>query len=794
MSVKTDARSRWLRRLFIGCAVLLLVMGMTLWALLRGSLAHLDGELRLPGLTGAVTVQRDLLGVPTVSAGNRTDLAFATGFLHAQERFFQMDLLRRSAGGELAQLIGPSALPTDEAHRLHRFRARAEAQLKTLPPEEVQLLERYAAGVNEGLAKLSVRPFEYFVLRSRPEVWVPVDSLLVAWAMYFELQGGLESRESARGWLRDHASLEQLAMLLPERTFYDAAADEQSPAAPVPLPALPPDWFAKPAANAVATIEVAAHVGSNNWALAGQRAGRESSIVATDMHLAIGLPNTWYRAKFTYPDGTGKQLTILGITLPGSPVMIAGSNGNVAWGFTNSYSDSLDLVELRADPSDPFRFKTANGWETVVEHRESIKVRGTAPVAMKVLESSIGPIRQIQQRFYAVHWVAHEPGAVNLGLLGMERVEDVAGARAVANRSGIPAQNMLAGDKQGHIGWTIAGALLGRDAQLATTFPYAADAGFHRMGLRPPTDYPHVVNPRGGQLWTANNLQRGDQAERKIGDGGADVGARALQIGARLKEMQRVDEAAVYRIGLDDRAEFMTAWRDRAVKALDSGALAGNPARTEFRRLLTEHWTGHAGVDSVGYRLARSYLYSTYIELFGGVDEELQKLSKEATFGNANPRWPVVAARLLDEKPKGWLPRGRSWRDLELAAIDRVIDRLTRGGQPLSKATWGARNTARIGHPFATSLPVLGAALAAPADPLAGDEHMPRISAPSFGQSERMVISPGRESEAIFNMPGGQSGHPLSPFFLAGHEAWVKGDPTLLAPGPTAFTLKLVVK
>jgi penicillin amidase len=244
---------------------------------------------------------------------------------------------------------------------------------------------------------------------------------------------------------------------------------------------------------------------------------------------------------------------------------------------------------------------------------------------------------------------------------------------------------------------------------------------------------------------------------------------------------------------LDDRALFMAGWRSRALAALDASALSGHPQRAEFRRLLTQSWDGHAGVSSVGYRLARGYMHALYAQLFGGADVAIHQLSESGDVDVASPRWPVVVARLLDEQPPGWLPPGYAdWQAVSLAAIDHVIADLSKDGKPLAEASWGAFNTSRIGHPFARLLPALKPWLAAPAEPLPGDNNMPRVQGPAFGPSERMTLTPGHESTGIFNMPGGQSGHPLSPYFLAGHAAWVKAEATPFLPGPAMHTLTLL--
>jgi penicillin amidase len=360
---------------------------------------------------------------------------------------------------------------------------------------------------------------------------------------------------------------------------------------------------------------------------------------------------------------------------------------------------------------------------------------------------------------------------------------------------GIPGQNFVAGDERGNIGWTIAGILPQRlGAPAAATFPLAGAGAPTWNALLPPAQYPRVVNPPSGQLSTANNRQLMGEGARLIGDGGFDLGARNHQLRDDLQALgPKTDVPAAFRVALDDRALFIAPWRERALRALDTGSLDGHPQRAEFRRLLASGWNGHASVDSVGYRLAHGYLWALEELLFGAADRAMKQVDRKAGMPMASTRWPAVVARLLDARPAAWLPRGyRDWHALELEAVDLAIARATHDGQPLAQATWGARNTAAIAHPISLAAPLLRPWLAAPPDQLPGDANMPRVAAPAFGQSERMTVSPGHEEQGIFNMPGGQSGHPLSPFFLAGHEDWVHARPQPLLPGPAKYTLTLV--
>jgi penicillin amidase len=791
----------WTRRIALGVFGLILLAALGVWLVLRASLAQVDGRRAAPDLTAPVTVARDAAGVPLIRGSSRLDLAYATGFVHAQERFFQMDLLRRTAGGELAELFGPRALPLDRARRLHRFRARAAQALASMPPADRAFIDRYVAGVNAGLGALGARPFEYLLTGAGPRPWRAEDSLLAVWAMFIDLQGNQEPRELARGWLRAHSDDAQLAFLLPQASSWDAPLDGAAALEEAPVPASAPAWWGGvPTSKAsLAMLERGDMVGSNNYAIAGSRSTSGAAIVSDDMHLGLQLPNIWYRLALTYPDGEGGERRLVGVTLPGAPpLVIAGSNGKVAWGFTNSYGDYLDLVEVEVGTEErarPGQVRTPQGWEPLTQHVETIAVKGQPAERLVVRESSLGPLREAGGKTYAIHWVAHEPGALNLHHLRLEDAATLEQALSTAALDGIPAQNFVAGDRAGNIGWTVAGRLPRRSAEgVAASFPIDAnDKAPSWDGLLPPGDYPRIVNPPDGQLSTANSRTLLGPGSALLGDGGFDLGARSSQLRERLRMLgPRTDAAAAFAVALDDRALFIARWRERALAVLDTASLQGQPRRADFRRLLETSWNGRADVDSVGYRLARDFLWALHDLLFAGVDAQLAALDPKATMALANPRWPALLARLLDEQPALWLPPGqRSWLALQLAAIDRVIGEFEREGVPLAQASWGARNTAAFAHPISLAAPFLRPWLAVPPDRLAGDAHMPRVAGPRFGQSERMTVSPGREEEGLFNMPGGQSGHPLSPYFLHGHADWVSGRPLPLLPGPARHTLTL---
>ncbi len=773
-----------IRRVLAVLLVLVVLLAVGGWLTVRASLPELDGEAPLAGLSGAVTVDRDSLGVVHIQAASRADAARALGYVHAQERRFQMDLLRRAAAGELAALLGPTLVSTDSVLRPHLFRDKAREAYAALPDAHRGILDAYASGVNAGTDALGVRPFEYLVLRQRPEPWQPEDALLAAYAMTIDLQRADLDDELAV-YARFEALPPALARFLdPGGDRWDAPLAGEAVVPPPPpsgdslggfVPAAVGDEASR--GSFLSSLQRdALRVGSNNWAVSGARTASGAAMVANDMHLGIRLPNIWFRASLTVTPEAGEGYTAGGVTLPGTPLVIVGSNGHVAWGFTNSYGDYVDLVRLEMEPGMTNLVQTDSGTVELVTRRETIHVAGADSVMLDVVMSPWGPVLLEDGRGerYAAQWVAHSPEASNLTLIELETVRDLDSALDIANRSGIPAQNFVAGDASGRIGWTIAGripARANRDGQqpVASTDPDAKWAG-----LLAPASVPRIVDPGDGQLWTANARVVSGDALRVIGDGGYASGARAQQIRDGLSALtEPIAPADLLGIQLDDRALFMSRWRDLLDRT------TADTDRPEIRQRL-DGWTGRASVDSPSYGLVKRFREEVGSRVAASVMALPLAIHSDAGALGEAALWQLASAQPAQLLPPDW----QTWDALLLSAADAAL-----GATP---ATWGLQNTAEIEHPLADALPFVGRWLRMPADPIPGDAWTPRVTAASFGSSERMVVSPGRESEGILHMPGGQAGHPLSPYWGAGHDAWVEGRPLPFLPGRPVWTLRLV--
>lgn len=705
-----------------------------------------------------------------------------------------MDLSRRRAAGELAELFGAAAVTLDRHNRIHRFRNRARAVLSGLPIADRELISAYAAGVNAGLDSLRVRPFEYLMLRTTPRRWYPEDSFLVAYNMFLELNDERAVRDRRRGLAHEILSRPMFEFLYPDGTSWDAPLTGE-PGAEVPPPG-PADTAVRHMKRSMPgdlppALDEPVIVGSNNWVVSGALSDSGRAIVANDMHLGLTVPNAFYRARLIVSGDTALDLN--GVTLPGVPLLIAGSNGQIAWSNTNSYGDWSDAVIVRAGEL-PGSYLTPGGQRKFTVYAETIYVKGEAPREMLIRETIWGPVLEDHadsDELIAVSWLAHKPEAINLRGTDLETAGSAAEALDVANRIGMPPQNFVVGDAAGNIGWTIAGRLplrSGFDPQL----PADWSRGGGWTAWLDPAEYPRILNPESGRIWTANARVVDGDALSKIGNGGYDLGARARQIRDGLFARDRFSAADMLEIQLDDRAVFLVRWRELLLDTLDADAVQGDAARQEYRELVSD-WNSRASKDSVGYRLVREFRSRVRDRTFDMLTRPAYDEAGEGVTLPVSKQFEAPLWTLLTHRPGHFLSAEyASWRDLLLAAVDGNLDHYRENYDgALEHRTWGERNTSAIRHPLGSAAPLLAKLLDMPRLALPGDSNMPRVQSPTYGASERFAVAPGDEANGYMHMPGGQSGHPLSGYYRHGHAAWAEGRETAFLPGEAVHRMTL---
>lgn len=757
------------------------------------SLPKLDGEIRIPGLSGPVTVEADAKAIPTVAASTREDAQRALGYLHARDRLFQMDLMRRKATGRLAEIFGEKALPVDLAQRVYDFQRTALAIAAHLPPDQQAALAAYAQGVNAYIANAPEFPPEFRVLRYRPEPWQAADSLLVALGMFQTLS----DQETEERMLTTMARLlppEVVAFLTPDTDEYTrpllGGAGSHRPAQPVPAAAIARLLEAsagRPAPLAAVGPEPP-DIGSNNWAVGGRKTADGRALVANDMHLPLGVPNVWYRARLRYGG-----VDIAGVTLPGAPPIVVGGNGHIAWGFTNIEGDFLDLVRLEINPANPDEYRTPEGWRRFETRQETLQVKDGPPVPVTLKSTLWGPVSPVPLLGdpVAIHWNALEPEAVNLGLIDMDRATTLEHAMALMNRAGSPPQNVVLADADGHIAWTYMGYYpkrVGLDGSVAESW---AKPGIGWDGYIPPEQLPRLIDPPEGFIATANSRTLGKDYPYIIGHGFAN-GYRAYRIAEQLRAKPLWSEADLLGLQLDTTSGFYEFYRELALETLDEAALKSDPVLAEAKAAI-QAWDGRLAPESLGIGLLVRWRLDLAQALFAPLVARCAAAEPGFAYRWREQETPLrawLAGRVPDTLPE----RRTDWHGFLLDNLKRSAASLLaeHPGAELAALPWGEINRVAIRHPFSRSFPAAGFLLDMPETAGACNSFCIKALNNGHGASERMAVSPNHPGDGILHIPGGQSGHPLSPHYRDQERAWAEGRPLPFLPGKTEHRLTLV--
>ena len=784
-------------RIFFTIVLLLLVIAVGgvifVLALLRASLPKLDGEQRVPGLESPVKITADRYGIPTIVAHSRMDAMLALGYVTARDRLWQIDILRRRAAGRLSEILGKRALGVDRRQRTIGFARAAKAIAANLPEDQKEILHSYASGINAYIKAAKVLPFEFLILRYQPEPWAVEDSILIILNIFQELTGDSEEDERMLSIMAASLPPEVVDFLTPDTDDYTTVLlggkNAHRPIRPIPIKALTSIRpTLSPTDKKTGMVQMQPRIGSNNWAVAKSKTIDGRAIVANDMHLGLSVPNIWYRAVLRYGD-----VEISGVTLPGTPGVIAGSNGHVAWGFTNIGGDFLDLVRLELNPENPDEYRTRAGWKRCEVVNETIRIKGDKTVNHPVKLTVWGPVSEtaLMGQPVAIHWTALEPQAVDIGLLYIDKAETLEDAIHVMNRSGGPPLNAAMADNTGRIAWTYCGRMPVRKGFDGASSKSWADGKIGWEGYIPPDDLPRVIDPPAGFLVTANNRTLGTDYPHVIGHNYSNS-YRAYRISERLSEMDQITEEDMLQLQLDTTSHFYDFYQQLALSVLTNDTIANKPALKAVRRHI-EAWIGKAEVDSVSFGVLVRFheglaadVFTPFLTRCKAVDENFVY-----TWRNIEPPLRMILTEQVPELiPDTNYPNWEAWIRSKLEeALQQLYSEYNINS--LEQLTWGRINTTDIAHPLGRRIPVLGKFLNMPRDLLPGCSFCVRVSKPDFGASERLVVSPGRHSDGILHMPSGQSGHPLSPNYKDGHQHWVKGEIHSFLPGAATHSLML---
>ena len=769
------------------------LMGAGLGLLSRRRLPRQAGRLSLAGLQAPVEIIRDSWGVPHIYATNNHDLMFAQGFVHAQDRLWQMDFNRRLVSGRLAEVLGAVALPVDRWMRTIGMRRAAEQDVALISAGTRDELEAYAAGVSAYIAQGPL-PVECALLRYQPEPWIVADTLswinMMSWSLSVNWETEILRAQLIARLGKDLAAqlevpyLDRWPLILPNgggrRVDRDAALDSAEAARP----------FAGPPASA--------GLGSNNWVIAGSHTVSGKPLLANDMHLLLSAPAIWYENHLS--DGT---CNIAGVTFPGLPGVIAGHNSYVAWGFTNGFSDVEDLFieHLRRTGNGRVQYEFRGGWLDAQVFNEEIRVKGGPSVVEEVVVTGHGPIINSlaagelgAEQPLALRWTSLEPDSIIEGLRAINCARNCLELREAFRFWTAPVQNVVYADVEGNIGYTHAGKIPIRargDGQV----PAPGWTGeYEWTGYIPYDELPHLYNQPQGYIVTANNRVAQEGYHYFLGREYCQ-GDRAERITELLRARleQKIDVAYVQHMQFDQvstSARFVA----RCLADLAPGGAAeadGEDSDLAEAIALMRAWDGRLAPDSQAaaiYEVFMRRMLTTMLSPKLG-DLTVRYMGKGPT--------PVLAeASLYGERAFEWVQGilarpaapwfdGAAGRDAAMRAALRQALKYLQGalGSRREDWTWGRLHKLTFGHTLGRD-GALGGFFNRGPYPIGGDgstiwasgssDHdlnSPHVVGPPF----RFIADLGDLNNSLGLLAPGQSGNPASPHYADQVDAWFTG-------------------
>ncbi|MGN6699448.1 MAG: penicillin acylase family protein [Thermomicrobiales bacterium] len=751
---------------------------------LRRPLPQTTGQLVVPGLNAPVEVLRDRWGVPHIYAASNADLFFAQGFVHAQDRLWQLELHRRTGHGRLAEIFGARALESDRFLRVLGFGRVARQEAEALEGTTREALEGYVSGVNAFLGQAGGRlPVEFTLLRFRPEPWRLDDVLVWGKIMALNLSGN---------WTAEVLAAHIVAAVGPDRA---AALLPSYPAAhPLTLPpALGADALAGAEAARPFTGQGDGTQGSNAWVVSGARSKSGKPLLANDPHLALQMPSLWYEMHLT-----GGDYAVAGASIPGSPGIVIGHNARIAWGVTNGMNDVQDLYVEHFDPADPTgrRYEFQGAWENATVVREEIVVRAGRRTCTETLDVRLtrhGPIVSplVPQadatpgEQLALRWTALEPDQLPRAVLALNRAADWASFRAALADWTVPTQNFVYADIDGHIGYALGGVIPLR-AQGDGQLPAPGWTGeWEWTGTIPAKENPHVLDPGAGLIVTANNRIAGDDYRYPLPAEWLP-GYRAARIGALLERTARHDADSFARIQADRRS--LPGEVFVALAATGGLPATGDPVAQAASATLAA-WDSVVSADSVGALIYVALREQLLARVYREIAPQLGLVTGLGVFATLPGNMFLLRAmpevlRRLAAHDDSWLPDGATWdavlRDAWGAAITHLR---AEQGDDIARWRYGRANLLTLRHPLGALRPLDRLFNRGPFA-TGGDSNTVCMGSRSVDPNglETFVAPSYRQIWDLADWdrgrtmhPTGQSGHPASPHYDDFIASWRSG-------------------
>ena len=793
---------RTLFRVFIWTFTILLVAAAILsWWFIYRPLPQLDGSLPLRGLHERVTVDRDTWGVPHIRAASLEDAVEAQGYVMAQDRLWQLDLMRRVSRGQLAEIVGPPALASDEKFRTLGFSRAAERDFAAMDKEYRTLLEAYARGVNAFIQQHeSDLPLEFKLLKYKPTPWLPTDSLVIAGYMYQTLtdtwareldRATVQARvghDRSKDLFSPEAQMDRFVVGDPDNPNDGSRASQLDPndedddddemgddvlkasAAGSSADDTPTDfssalWPAIQSQLDATQNELRQSLGSNNWVVSGDYTATGKPLLANDTHLELSIPPIWYEIHLTASNYNAK-----GFTLPGGPLIVIGHNDRIAWGFTNSGADVQDLYIETFDPADPVQYKVNGKWQQAQVRDELIHVKDHPDEHYAVVVTRHGPVvhRDSAGKAYALRWTALEPGGLSSTYGSLSRAANWHEFRELMKRVWGPAQNAVYADVDGNIGYVMAARVPIRKRGRGEV-PVPGDTDdYEWTGYIPFDQLPQALNPDSGLIVTANARVVGPDYKPYLTDRWEEP-YRASRIHDLLDDKSGLRPVDMLKVQTDTYSypELFVA------EQLSAAAKIAQPRDPRARQLMQDakDFSGLADADSplVSFLVAaRRAALQIILEPYLGDDTVLY-------------RWRSTAflQRVLTDRPAKWLPPAyKNYDELLAAAADRAVANLAEQTHSDRIKDWRWKNLDSLDmlHPLGRS-GFLKTLLSITDKPQSGTGYSIRAATRTHGPSMRFIANLANWDDSIMLLPAGQSGQLGSSHYTDQFSYWYEGKP-----------------
>ena len=798
---KVRRRNPALRILYYAACLLVVAVIAALWWLYwiaRSPLPQLDGSVAVPGISSKVRVVRDEHGAPTIEAATLEDLFFAQGYVTAQDRLWQMDVMRRAAAGELSEVIGEATVKMDREERILGLRLAAESAEKNITPRDRAYFDAYTRGVNAFLeSHRDHLSLEFRLMKYTPRPWTVTDSLLVGARMVQDLNHYSNPPALTREKVLAKLGPELTADLYVNSSWRDRPPTEkrrmdEEPATKRDDDDDDDDEEVDPdgGSNRITSVTPSALIpeqvdlfrpGSNNWVVSGQHTVSGKPLLSNDMHLDHQMPNLWFEAHLRTTTGS---FDVAGVTLPGVPFVIVGHNQRIGWGFTNVGPTVEDdfIEEFNAQG----QYKTPAGWIDPQHRRETIHVKGKPDVTFDVVTTRHGPIITEllpgETRKIALRWTLQD--GEGLVFFDVNTAQNWDEFRKAFSAFGAPGQNVMYADMDGHIGYQATGRVPIRASGDGSLPVSGSDDAHEWKGWIPYDEMPRVYDPPSGILATANGRIAPDGYKYSISTEW-EAPWRTDRIYRVLESGKKFAPADMLALQMDVSSTYDRFCADKFVYAIDHAAKASDRAKKAAEIL--RDWDGRMSADSPAPTIetkARGELVRLLLEpKLGAAPDNPAAKAAPGTLNWKSYHWAMSSVWLenvLTKQPARWLPEGYSdYGGLLTAAVENAVRQTedpSKVPSDLSQWKWGNNYPVEIDHLVLSQLPLIGRFTGPGSHPLSGSNYTVKAVGRGFGPSERLTWNFANFDESTLNLVTGESGIFLSPYYMDQWQAWYAGS------------------